>query len=672
MLNPSFRHSARGIIGIVTSKMATARGRGSTPGFENLQFDNLALRSLPIDPQTDVYPRQVPGACFSRVDPTPLDNPQLVAFSASTLKLIDVDEKEAEERQFVEYFGGNKIIPGSEPAAHCYCGHQFGSFAGQLGDGATMYLGEVINAKGERWELQFKGAGLTPYSRSADGRKVLRSSIREFLCSEAMHHLGVPTTRAGTCITSDSRVVRDIFYDGNPIRERCTVITRMAPTFLRFGSFEIFKGPDEQTGRKGPSHGRDDILDVMLDYAISTFYAEIDKTIEDRKAKILAFYTEVVTRTAKLVAHWQCVGFCHGVLNTDNMSILGLTIDYGPFGFMERFDPDFICNASDDGGRYTYAKQPEICKWNLGKFAEAIGAAVPVAETIEILERVYDVTFRQHYRSLMANKLGLIDMIEGGEVSSLDDLIASLFDTMKQTGADFTNTFGVLSGVPYSSATENYDTERRKALEGLSAQCCSVEDLQRSLRSTMDPRQLQMLIMMAQSQPMFLAMMGMEGKLRSELEKREKLQQIQHLTTEAKAKRDKELWEVWFQSYEKALQKQYEKATSRTTSQLAQNERVKIMTAANPRFILRNWVAQNAISRAEEGDFHEVRNVLNLLENPFALADLQETNPSPAKDDRAFIPDQGNDDQVCSMYQSCAGIDYAARPPESVGELRVT
>jgi len=266
----------------------------------------------------------------------------------------------------------------------------------------------------------------------------------------------------------------------------------------------------------------------------------------------------------------------------------------------------------------------------------------------------------------------LIDMIEGGEVSSLDDLIASLFDTMKQTGADFTNTFGVLSGVPYSSATENYDTERRKALEGLSAQCCSVEDLQRSLRSTMDPRQLQMLIMMAQSQPMFLAMMGMEGKLRSELEKREKLQQIQHLTTEAKAKRDKELWEVWFQSYEKALQKQYEKATSRTTSQLAQNERVKIMTAANPRFILRNWVAQNAISRAEEGDFHEVRNVLNLLENPFALADLQETNPSPAKDDRAFITDQGNDDQVCSMYQSCAGIDYAARPPESVGELRVT
>jgi len=674
MLNPSLRHSARGIIGIVTSKMATACGRGSTPGLESLKFDNLALRTLPIDPQTEVYPRQVPGACFSRVDPTPLDNPQLVALSSSALKLIDVDETETDDQQFVQYFGGNKIIPGSEPSAHCYCGHQFGSFAGQLGDGATMYLGEVINAKGERWELQFKGAGLTPYSRSADGRKVLRSSIREFLCSEAMHHLGVPTTRAGTCVTSDSRVVRDIFYDGNPIHERCTVITRIAPTFLRFGSFEIFKGPDEQTGRKGPSHGRDDILDVMLDYAISTFYPEIDQTFEDRKAKILAFYTEVVTRTAKLVAHWQSVGFCHGVLNTDNMSILGLTIDYGPFGFMERFDPDFICNASDDGGRYTYAKQPEICKWNLGKFAEAIGAAVPIAETKEILERVYDATFRQHYRTLMANKLGLTDMMEGEEVSNLDDLIASLFDTMKQTGADFTNTFGVLSEIPYSSVTENYDVERRKALERLLAQCCSVEDLKRSLRSTMDPRQLQMLLMMAQSQPMFLAMMGMEGKLRSELEKREKLQEIQHLTAETKAKRDKELWEVWIQSYEKALQKSFEKEAGRNTSQLAQNERVKIMTAANPRFILRNWVAQNAISRAEEGDFNEVKNVLNLLENPFASADLQKTSPSSAEDDHGRIPDQRNDDKLSSMtmYQSCAGIDYATQPPESVGELRVT
>ena len=222
-----------------------------------------------------ISPFQVPGACFSRVTPTPLDNPHLVAFSTSALELIDLDADAAKEPKFTTYFGGNEIIPGSQPAAHCYCGHQFGSFAGQLGDGATMYLGEIINGKGERWELQFKGAGLTPYSRSADGRKVLRSSIREFLCSEAMHHLGVPTTRAGTCVTSDSRVVRDIFYDGNPIRERCTVITRIAPTFLRFGSFEIFKAPDEQTGRKGPSHGRDDILDVMLEYAIGTFFPEI-------------------------------------------------------------------------------------------------------------------------------------------------------------------------------------------------------------------------------------------------------------------------------------------------------------------------------------------------------------------------------------------------------------
>lgn len=211
--------------------------------------------------------------------PIPLENPRLVALSAPALLLLDLDPKEAERPEFIEYFAGNRcvaaachaaastttvltlthrcsIIPGSEPAAHCYCGYQFGYFSGQLGDGATMYLGEIVNQHNERWELQFKGAGMTPYSRSADGRKVLRSSIREFLCSEAMHALGIPTTRAGTIVTSDSRVVRDIYYDGNPINERCTVITRIAPSFLRFGSFEIFKKTDEITGRAGPSAGR--------------------------------------------------------------------------------------------------------------------------------------------------------------------------------------------------------------------------------------------------------------------------------------------------------------------------------------------------------------------------------------------------------------------------------
>jgi len=651
----------RGIIGVLSSKMATASGSGGSR-VENLKFDNLALRTLPVDPQTEVYPRQVPGACFSRVKPTPVENPQLVAISSSALELIDIEQKDAETSEFVSYFGGNKIIPGSEPSAHCYCGHQFGSFAGQLGDGATMYLGEIINQKGERWELQFKGAGLTPYSRSADGRKVLRSSIREFLCSEAMHYLKVPTTRAGTCVTSDSRVVRDIFYDGHPIRERCTVITRIAPTFLRFGSFEIFKGADPQTGRKGPSHGRDDILDVMLDYTISTFYPEIDAAYDDRKTKILAFFTEVVQRTAKLVAHWQSVGFCHGVLNTDNMSVLGLTIDYGPFGFMERFDPDFICNASDDGGRYTYAKQPEICKWNLGKFAEAIGEAIPVEETKEIIENSYDEAFQLHYRHLIAEKMGLIHTNQENP-SVIDELSTTLFSTMHKTGTDFTNTFKILCELPYPSSSQSFAGAKAKALNQLLSQCCSVEDLKRSFSSSMDPRQLQMLLMMAQSQPMFLAMMGMEGKLKAELDKREKLQEIQHLTAEAKLEKDAEYWSVWLEKYEKALLQELHLALKACQREEAEQERGRIMTGANPGFILRNWVAQNAIEKAESGDFSEVQNVLRLLKNPFVAANLQNLDHS-SKEDRS------NGEPI--VFQSCSGVDYASCTPERMGELRVT
>jgi uncharacterized protein YdiU (UPF0061 family) len=216
-----------------------------------------------------------------------------------------------------------------------------------LGDGAAIYLGEIINSAGERWELQLKGAGITPYSREADGRKVLRSSIREFLCSEAMHHLGVPTTRSATCITSDDKVVRDMFYDGNPVLERCTVISRIAPTFIRFGSFEIFKTMDPMTGRRGPSVGRKDILITLTDYVIDTFYPNISNEPNVcALEKYKKFFKEVVIRTAKTVAFWQTIGFCHGVLNTDNMSIIGLTLDYGPFGFLDRYDPDHVCNSS--------------------------------------------------------------------------------------------------------------------------------------------------------------------------------------------------------------------------------------------------------------------------------------------------------------------------------------
>ena len=278
---------------------------------------------------------------------------------------------------------------------------------------------------------------------------------------------------------------------------------------------------------------------------------------------------------------------------------------------MERFDPDFICNASDDGGRYTYANQPKICKWNLGKFAEAISAAVPVDETKEIIDEIYDETFSKCYRGLMAKKLGVVELdLENADATSqFDELVTSLFETMKQTGADFTNTFRVLGELPYPSAASGsaYPAAKETVLRDLLSQCCTLDELKKNLRPTMDPRQLQMLLMMAQSQPMFLAMMGMEGKLKAELDRREKLQEMQHLTSESKTEKDRELWTTWLDKYEAVLKQQMEMLLKKgTTLEAAEDTRKQIMTSSNPRFILRNWVAQNAISKAEEGDYEEV------------------------------------------------------------------
>lgn len=259
-----------------------------------------------------------------------------------------------------------------------FVGHQFGNFAGQLGDGAAMYLGEIISDMGydqsestpavpaseseaeNRWEVQLKGAGLTPYSRTADGRKVLRSSVREFLCSEAMHYLNIPTTRAGSVITSDSTVERDPFYDGNSIDERCTIVSRIAPNFFRFGSFEIFKSADAGRSRAGPSAGNHELKKRLLDH-ILTYYPSV-RAAEQAPSELLR---EVVKRTAELVAKWQAVGWVHGVLNTDNMSIVGVTIDYGPYGFMEHYDAEYVPNGSDNSGRYCYQAQPQVYSLNI-------------------------------------------------------------------------------------------------------------------------------------------------------------------------------------------------------------------------------------------------------------------------------------------------------------------
>mmetsp|Transcript_59344 Transcript_59344/g.190940 ORF Transcript_59344/g.190940 Transcript_59344/m.190940 type:complete len:648 (+) Transcript_59344:56-1999(+) len=411
----------------------------------SLRFDNSVLARLPVDPEGRNFVREsVPGACWSRVRPTPLRNPRLVVHSPGALELLGLAEAElaGKEEELAVYLGGCEVLPGADPAAHCYCGHQFGSFSGQLGDGATMYLGEVINPAGERWELQFKGAGKTPYSRKADGRKVLRSSVREFLCSEAMHHLGVPTTRAGTCVVGDDMVVRDIYYDGNSKPELCAVITRIAPTFIRFGSFEIFKERDEKTGRAGPSAGNTALLRKLLDLCVEQYYPQAWAEEGPGEPRYLRFFAEVVRRTAELVAAWQAVGWVHGVLNTDNMSILGLTIDYGPFGFMEWFDQDYNSNGSDGGGRYSYGRQPEVCKWNCGKFAEALAPLLPPAASGPVLER-YDEWFQAAYLGRMRAKLGLDDAPERGADAD-PALIEDLLKTMESTCADWSLVFRAL------------------------------------------------------------------------------------------------------------------------------------------------------------------------------------------------------------------------------------
>ncbi|XP_078091686.1 selenoprotein O1 isoform X1 [Mustelus asterias] len=635
----------------------TQRAMGSGGSLRSLRFDNLALRSLPLDPSQESASRQVPAACFSRVRPAPVEQPRLVAYSLPALRLLGLEPEPepAWEGELALYFSGNRQLAGSEPAAHCYCGHQFGSFAGQLGDGAAMYLGEVLNGQGQRWELQIKGAGPTPYSRKSDGRKVLRSSIREFLCSEAMFHLGIPTTRGGTCVTSDTKVMRDVLYDGHPIDEKCTIVLRIASTFLRFGSFEIFKPMDEFTGRKGPSCGRNDIRIQMLDYVIGTFYPEIQSAHpQNTIQRNAAFFREITKRTARLVAEWQCVGFCHGVLNTDNMSIVGLTIDYGPFGFMDRFDPDYICNGSDNGGRYAYSRQPEICKWNLSKLAEALVPELPLEESQSIIEEEYNTEFQQHYLQKMRKKFGLLRH----EKAEDEELVSELLHVCQIAGADFTNTFRLLSEVPIPGTSTLFTLE--EFLEKLIQQCATLEELKLASKPTMDPRQLSMLLSLSHSNPQLFDLLGSKEGIAKELARIERLSELQEMTIEELLSKQKKAWTDWLQKYRSRLENEAEGIDDIAELNA---ERVKVMNSNNPKFILRNYIAQNAITTAENGDFSEVRRVLKLLEDPYnEEACVDGELPQEATVEAAASNDAPNSRR----------LPYHSKPPDWARKLLVT
>lgn len=404
------------------------RQRHTMQKFSEWKFTVPGLLSqFPVDPIEENFVRRVPNAVFSRAAPTPLTKDlQLVSFSSDACShILDLDPCVSEDPLFVNFVGGGQLAEGSVPLAHRYGGHQFGYWADQLGDGRAILLGEFVNNKGERWELQLKGAGETPYSRTADGRAVLRSSIREYLCSEAMEALGIPTSRAAALVVSKDMVVRDQFYNGRMKKEPAAIVLRLAPSWFRIGSLEILS-----KNREVP------ILKQVVDFMIDNFYPELGPS------NYTGFFKTVVDLSASLVAKWMAVGFTHGVLNTDNMSLLSITIDYGPFGYLDAYDSSYIPNHSDDYGRYSYANQPKIFKWNMARLAAALEPLLAAEETATMTETIrnYDHLYRGYFLDHFRKKLGLTAPSENEE-----KLIQLLLHVMEEKRADFTQTFRQLS-----------------------------------------------------------------------------------------------------------------------------------------------------------------------------------------------------------------------------------
>ncbi|MEW6133438.1 MAG: protein adenylyltransferase SelO [Pseudomonadota bacterium] len=447
----------------------------------------------------------LPETFHTRIAPTPVPAPYLVACNPDALELLGLPPAAADSNEFIEVFSGNAIPSGADPLAALYAGHQFGHYVPQLGDGRAILLGEVLHPSGTRWEVQLKGAGRTPYSRGGDGRAVLRSSIREYLCSEAMHGLGIPSTRA-LCITgSDMPVQRET-------TETCAIVTRCAPSFIRFGSFEVFY-----------YRSRHDEIKTLADFTLAHHFPELF----DEPRPHAALLREVTARTAKLMAQWQAVGFCHGVMNTDNMSILGLTLDYGPYGFMEAYDPGWICNHSDHDGRYAYDRQPQIGAWNCTCLAQALLPLVELDEAREALSG-YGETFSTEYMRLMCAKLGLPFEEDSAP------LVAGLVELMARNRTDYTLLFRALAGFDSGAGAKN----------------AGLRDL-------------------------FIT---------------------------------REDFDAWAKAYGERLR----------TLGSVDAERAERMKAVNPKYVLRNYLAETAIRKArDERDFGEIERLRRLLARPF-------------------------------------------------------
>jgi len=466
---------------------------------------------------------QLPPSFYTRLMPTPLPSPYFVASSAPAAALVGLDAQALANEDMVAVFTGNRVPARSQPLSAVYSGHQFGVWAGQLGDGRAILLGDLATPDGPM-ELQLKGAGLTPYSRMGDGRAVLRSSIREFLCSEAMAALGIPTTRALILTGSNRPVVRETV-------ETAAVVTRMAPSFVRFGSFEHWYYRDKQ-----------DELRILADYVIQNFYPDLSGAQNPYK-ELLA---EVTRRTAHMIAHWQAVGFMHGVMNTDNMSILGLTLDYGPFGFMEGFDANHICNHTDQQGRYSYSNQVPVGYWNCYALGNALLPLIGDMEDAQEALEVYRPEFGRQLDDLLHAKLGLASAHDGDET-----LFDSMFQLLQANHADFTTFFRRL-GELRTDVPEH----------ALPAADAPLRDL-------------------------FI---------------------------------DREAFDAWAVQYRARLR----------TEQSGDASRREKMHRTNPKYVLRNYLAQIAIEQAQNDDYSGVQALLAVLERPYDEQPGNESYAEPA------------------------------------------
>lgn len=503
----------------------------------DIAFENRFVRSLPADPETRNFCRQVRNACYSFVQPTPTAAPQLISYSPEVAELLGIEPAWFQTPQAARVLTGNELLKGMQPYAACYGGHQFGNWAGQLGDGRAICLGEKLDRHGQHWTLQLKGAGQTPYSRSADGLAVLRSSLREYLCSEAMFHLGVPTTRALSLSLTGDMVTRDMFYDGRPRREPGAIVCRVAPTFVRFGNFEILAARDEKENLKR-----------LVDFTIASDFPSIQA---DRPETYQEWFEDVCVRTCEMVVHWMRVGFVHGVMNTDNMSILGQTIDYGPYGWIDGYELDWTPNTTDaDGRRYIYGNQPQIAYWNLLQLANALWPLIEQEAPLRHGLNRFTEEYQQQFQAMMAAKLGLKQFDPETDTA----LVEQLSEVLQTQETDMTIFYRILANLPVAGLEEG------------------------QLPSLFTKDYLHSFFMDAYYAP-------------------EKIDApFLNLTQD------------WIFKYSRRL----------IADGQSDHVRKENMNRVNPLYVLRNYLAQQAIDLAEKNEFAEVQNLLDVLRNPYA------------------------------------------------------